>query len=36
MLFDWGHRAEPAQRRELVELTPIPDAPDHRDRQQRA
>jgi hypothetical protein len=27
MLFDWGHRAEPAQRRELVELIPVDDAP---------
>jgi hypothetical protein len=27
MLFDFGHKKEPAQRRELVELIPVPDAP---------
>jgi hypothetical protein len=27
MLFDFGHKTEPTQRRELVELIPVPDAP---------
>ena len=27
MLFDFGHKTEPAQRRELVELIPVPDVP---------
>ena len=27
MLFDYGHKAEPARRKELMELIPVPDAP---------
>jgi hypothetical protein len=27
LLFDWGHKAEPAPRQELMELIPVPDAP---------